>query len=291
MLNKFVNKSTNSNKVIKPITAQQILQFGVSSWVVTALIGQSIFAIYIFIVFGGPIVTGTINESSFNHVITGFVSGDEFGNAVMFSHILPAAMLSLSGILQIIPHLRRCYPLFHRFNGRFFLTLGLTGALTGLYLTWMRGSRLSDIGAIGITINGLLIPIAVYFAWKYARIKRFNMHQRWAIHAFLLINGVWAFRILLMVWYMLNQGPNGNTENIDGPADIALSFGCYAIPMIVAELVFWAKRQPKTETYKVVLTSIVVVLGCLATALGVVAAAMYMWYPSINKVLTLTMLY
>jgi hypothetical protein len=53
-----------------------------------------------------------------------------------------------------------CHIAQFRWNGRMFLTLGLLGALTGLYLTWVRGSRLSDIGSIGLTLNGLLILLA-----------------------------------------------------------------------------------------------------------------------------------
>lgn len=265
-------------------TAQKILQYCVNSWVSVALFGQWIFASYILLVFGSPVLRGNLSENSFSHIIKGYVEGDGLGNFMMLVHILPAALLSISGVLQIIPYLRKHYPKFHKYNGRFFLTVGLFGALTGLYLTWVRDTRLSDIGSIGITINGLLIPLAIYFAWKYARLRRFELHQRWAIHAFLLINGVWMFRLLIMFWYIANQGPNGNTKNLDGPADIFLSFSCYALPMIIAELIFWAKRQPKSQSYKVIFTICITFIGTIITAVGVVAASMFMWSPRIMEV-------
>lgn len=59
----------------------------------------------------------------------------------------------------------------HRWNGKLFLTLGLMGAVSGLYLTWICGARLSDVGYLGITLNAILIIITVFFAWRYASAK------------------------------------------------------------------------------------------------------------------------
>jgi hypothetical protein len=285
MNSKFGAVSPQDNMKLNVFNGQRILHYCVSAWLVVALFGQWLFAMYILVVFGTPLITGTVSESSFSHIIKGYVNGDSFGNLMMFAHIIPAAVLSVCGTLQIIPYLRRNHPKFHRFNGRIFLTIGLLGAFTGLYLTWLRDTRLSDIGSAGITLNGILIPIAVYFAWKYARLRRFDIHQRWAIHAFLLINGVWMFRLLLMVWFLLNQGPNGNSNKLDGPMDIFFSFACYGLPMLIAELIMWAKRQGNPNSKKVLLTLAVTVFGLLITASGVFAAAMMMWSPIIMEVL------
>lgn len=251
-------------------------------WVITALFGQWVFATYIGLQFAIPVFSGSGQEQAFSHMIKGYIEGDKSGNFILFAHVLPAGILSICGILQLIPYFRKHYPRFHRFNGRLFLTLGLAGALTGLYLSWVRDTRLSDIGAIGITLNGLLIPIAVFFAWKFARQKRFDLHQRWAIHAFLLVNGVWMFRLFLMGWFLVNQGPNGNNSTLDGPADIFFSFACYLLPMAFAELVFWVKRQ--TQMLKVHIASVLVLCGLVATIVGVVAATLMMWSPRIMAI-------
>jgi hypothetical protein len=164
-----------------------------------------------------------------------------------------------------------------------FLSLGLMGVLSGLYLTWVRGARLSDVGSWGITLNGILIVIAVVFTWRYARAKQFDVHMRWAVHALLLVNGVWFFRLYLMAWYVANQGANGNTENLDGPMDIFISFACYGIPMIIAECVFWAKRQK--QGFRIWAVSALTVMGASITLLGVVAVIFMMWIPRISAAL------
>ena len=159
------------------------------------------------------------------------------------------------------------------------MILGLSGALTGLYLTWLRGTRLDDFSAIGISVNGVLILIAIYLAWRYAIEGKFAQHQRWAVHAFFLVNAVWTLRLFIMAWY-LTTGGIGMSSQMDGPADIALSFGCYLLPMLLAELYFWAKRQKDVKQKWAVFSTMVI--GCIVTAIGVTSAILFMWLPRIG---------
>lgn len=262
---------------------ETILNHTVKSWVGIALLGQWMFAIYIISVYALPSVIGNTELTLSVSPATGSEKAKGFDLVIFFAHIVPAALMAMSGLLQLFPYIRRRYPKFHRYNGRMFFVLGVSGALSGLYLTWGAGLRLSDIGALGVTLNGILIPIAVYFAWRTAIKKQFSLHQRFAVHSFLLVNGVWTFRLYLMGWFVINQGANGNTSALDGPADIALSFACYLLPMIIAELVFWAKRT-SIETVKWMITGITAI-GTLLTLIGVVAAGMLMWYPRVNTVI------
>ena len=273
----------HSTFAVSTHAADRALQLSIAGWVLVALAGQWLFAFYIAVMYALPMVTGNHEAANQARPITGYVAGDTLGNTMLFAHVLPAALLSLCGVLQLLPVLRRRWPSLHRWNGRVFLTMGLLGALTGLYLTWVRGSRLSDLGAIGITLNGLLIPLAILLAWRAARARQFDRHRRWAVHAFLLINGVWTFRLYLMGWYLLNQGPNGNTNTLDGPVDLFISFACYALPMAVAELWLWAQRQrsAKTKWWVAGVQSV----GAVVTLLGVVGATMAMWLPRVSKVL------
>ena len=270
--------SSQSNATTWSVTAaRRLLQGSSMAWFAMALCGQWLFACYIALLYLWPVFTGDYLSANRARPITGFVAGDVSGNLVLFAHLLPAALLSVGGLLQLLPQLRQRWPQLHRWNGRLFLTLGICGAVTGLYLTWVRGSRLSDLGAIGITLNGLLIPLAVGLAWFYARRRNFALHQRFALHSFFLINGVWTFRLFLMGWYLLNQGPNGNNATLDGPTDLVLSFACYLLPMVVAEL-WWHCRRSQ-QPLLLWSGAILMAGGFLLTAIGVVAAAMMMWGP------------
>lgn len=259
--------------------AARVLKGSVISWWLLALVGQWLFASYIAVRYGGPVLDGNYAAVNQGNHIMGYQPGATTHNLMYFSHILPSILLSISGVLQLIPQIRQKLPVLHRWNGRVFMLLGISGALTGLYLTWISGSRLSTIGAIGITLNGLLIPLAIGLAWRYAVARNFTAHRRFAVHSFLLVNGVWSFRLYLYGWLVLNQGPNGNTRYLDGPADIFFSFACYVIPMLVAELVFWGQRQ--TSTTRKYSVALVMIIGALLTLVGIVAVSMATWLPVI----------
>ena len=264
-------------------SAQDLLAKSAASWLIVVLIGQWMFAVYILVSFAFPFFANGIAAVDFSNMIMGSVDGDTFGNTALLSHLIPAAVISLGGVFQLIPYVRTHYPRFHRWNGRVFLSLGILGAVTGLYLTWGRDARLSDLGAYGISLNGVLILVAAFYAWWYAIKKRIHLHRRFAVHAFILINGVWTFRLYLMAWLVVNQGPNGNNGNLDGPADLVISYACYLAPMLMAELYFWAQRQK--QNYKVIATSVVLCVGMLVTLVGVGAAFMIMWSPRILQAL------
>lgn len=259
--------------------SEKVLGWLVKSWGGIILTGQWIFALYILVQFTLPMLTGQLSESRYAYMITGYVNGDTFNNALLLLHVVPVMLISLSGTFQLFPVIRKRYPRFHRINGRVYLSFGLLGAIGGLYLTWVTGSRLSDIGALGVTLNGLLIPVAVYIAWKAALQRRFTQHKRYAVHAFILINGVWTFRLLLMGWFMLNQGALGNSANLDGPADIILSFASYLLPMIIAELIFKAQQSKAVSARLIAIIS--VFFAIVITLFGTIAATMMMWGPRI----------
>ena len=264
------------------LSADKVLNGTVKSWVAIALLGQWLFASYIFILYAMPALAGAPELVSKLSPVTGMKKDIGGDLTVLFAHILPAIIMALSGLLQLFPAIRKRFPAFHRWNGRVFFVLGVTGAFTGMYLSWVAGLRLSDTGALGISLNGMLIPVFIALAWYTAVTKRFAAHQRFAIHSFILVNGVWFFRLYLMGWYVINQGPNGNSKHIDGPADIALSFLCYLVPMLLAELVFYAKRSRHVEIKWSV--AVFALAGLAFTVIGVGAASMMMWWPRIDAV-------
>jgi Predicted membrane protein (DUF2306) len=252
----------------------------IKCWVAAVLIGQWMFGLYILFRFTMPWLLGDLDESQFTNMIRGYKNGEVFNNGVLLLHIIPVMLISLSATFQLVPFIRNRFPNFHRWNGRLFLVVGFFGAISGLYMTWGIGSRLSDLGAIGVSLNGILIPIFVFYAWRTAIQKNFKLHRRFAVHTFILINGVWSVRLYLMAWFMVNPSGLGNTRLIDGPADIAISFASYLLPMAIAELAFWAERR--RSSLATLVGAVGVTLLAALTTLGVYAASTMMWIPRIT---------
>lgn len=253
------------------------LRWSAGLWFLLALLGQWLFAYYIAMVYARPVAIGDFAAINNTDKITGYVAGDGLGNGMLIGHVLAGGLISAFGLLQLLPPVRRRWPGLHRWNGRLFLSLGILGALSGLYLTWVRGSRLSDLGAIGISINGVLILIAAAYAWVYARSNNLGLHRQWAIRAFLLVNGVWMFRLGLTAWFLLNQGPRGNTAKLDGPFDLTWSVGCYLLPLLLAELYFRAESSRSGARQWLAAGVLTISSGLMA--LGVFGAWMMLWRP------------
>jgi hypothetical protein len=269
----------SASPVLPPLAnSSASLRWSIYVWFAITWIGQILFALYVVAEFGGQLLKENPVQLFKQPALDGMAYGG-WSQLLLLAHVTLAAAVSALGCLQLIPAIRQRYAHLHRWNGRLFLAVGIIGALSGLVLTWGSNARMSSFGAIGITVNGILILLFAPWAWWAALKRKFALHQRIAIHAFILVNGVWFFRLFLIGWYVVNQGPRGNTESLDGPADIALSFACYLLPMALAEFVYWARRQGRAQ----VLASVLLWLANVGLLIGIGAVSWMMWLPRIFK--------
>ena len=259
-----------------PQVSTRLLPWSARAWFLAALAGQWLFAAYVAWTLVRPLLGSDAASIDNTRLITGHIEGDTAGNAMLLGHMLAAAIINVLGLMQMIPALRRHMPSWHRWAGRTFMVLSLLAALSGFYMVWVRGSRLSDVSAAAITLNGILILLAVAMAWRLATQRRFVEHRRWAIRAFLLVSGVWFLRLGLMAWVIINQGPSGNTERLDGTFDSAWVFGSYLIPLAIAELYFRAEKGGRGLQFT---AAGVLALSAALTLLGTFGAFSFMWLP------------
>ncbi len=259
-----------------PVGAKLLSGAGVA-WFVVAAAGQTAFIVFIVLFYGVRTLSGRFAAWNDKPLITGYVEGDGVGNLVFAAHVLLAAVVTLGGLMQLIPSLRRRFPDLHRWTGRSFLVIACFLALSGLWMSVARGSYLSVVSAVAIGINGLLILIFAGLAWREAIRRRFDSHRRWAMRAFMVVSGVWFLRVGLMGWVLINRGPVGMTKTLSGPADIVLTFGSYLIPLAVLELYLAAGRS-SSRAFRIIVAGLVLVATAW-TALGSVGAAALMWGP------------
>jgi hypothetical protein len=246
-------------------------------WFAVAAIGQTAFIGFIAAFYGVRTATGNFAAWNDKPLIDGYIAGDRMGNVVFAAHVLLASAVTLAGLMQLIPVLRRKWPRLHRWTGRSFLVIAIFMALSGFWLSAVRGTYLSVISAIAISINGLLILIFAVIAWRHALKRRFEAHRLWAMRTFMVVSGVWFLRVGLMGWVVINQGPVGMTKTMSGPADIALTFGSYLIPLAILELYFAAQRS--TKSLPKITAAALVGVASLYTAVGVFGTIAFMWGP------------
>lgn len=247
------------------------------TWYLVAAIGQLAFIHFILAFFGTRTLSGQPERWNDKPLIDGHIAGDEFGNAMFAIHALGAALITLGGLVQLIPAIRNRFSIVHRWSGRVFMVLAWAMAIGGLWLVWGRGTYLSAVSAVAISIDALLILLFTALAWRSIRNGRAAEHRRWALRAFMVVNGVWFLRVGIMAWVILNQGPVGMTESLSGPADIALVFGSFLVPLAVLE-VYLAAQRSRAAALKLGASGLILVMTAL-TALGAFGTVRFMWGP------------
>ncbi len=268
--------SISSPAPVKGAAASALRWAGIL-WFVVAATGQAAFVGFILAFYGTRTVSGDFAGWNDKPLIDGYIAGDSTGNFVFAAHVLLASVVTLAGLMQLVPAIRRAVPALHRWSGRTFLVVAAFMALSGFWLTLVRGTSLSDVSSAAIVIDGVLILIFGALAWRHAVKRRFDQHRVWAMRTFMAVSGVWFLRVGIMGWVLINQGPVGMSDSLSGPADIVLVFGSYLIPLGLLELYFRAGRS--TRAVPKILTAALVIAAAAFTALGVFGTIALMWGP------------
>ena len=243
------------------------------------MLSQWIFAAYVMTFYWGTAVRG--ETAKWNEVLAvGIVPGDTMGNTALAIHVGLAGFMIIAGPLQLMPQVRSRWPMFHRWVGRSYVVLAIIVSSAGLFLEITRDNIGGIILEISTGTNGAVAIICAIQAWRYALAKRFTTHRDWAIRLWLMASGVWFFRILLMFWVLINQGPVGIGENFDGWAVIMLAYSSWLMPLAVFEL-YRSARDNGGVQHRTATATLLGVLT-LATLAGSAMAAYGMWWPRIG---------
>lgn len=257
--------------------AAKLLRWTGVAWFAVAAIGQLAFVSFILAFYGVRTATGDFAAWNDKPLIDGYVAGDGPGNLVFAAHVLLASAVTLMGLMQLLPVLRRSQPALHRWTGRMFLIAASIMALSGVWLSVVRGTYLSVVSAAAILGNALLILIFAGLAWRHAVQRRFDRHRIWAMRTFMVVSGVWFLRVGLMGWVVINQGRVGMRDDLSGPADIVMVFGSYLIPLALLELYFAASRRVDPALKLLAAAAVFAATGY--TAAGVFGTIAFMWWP------------
>ncbi|MFZ6735647.1 DUF2306 domain-containing protein [Undibacterium sp. Ji42W] len=253
------------------------LKYAAGLWFSVAIIGQLVFVYYILGFYVLAAMKG--NLAAWSDVLPhGYIKGDGAGNFAIIMHIFLAASITLAGILQMLPQIRSRAPRFHRWNGRIYLSSLVIAATTGLYMVWLRNGVGDFTQHLGVSLNAVLILFCSGMALRHALARQFALHRRWALRLFLLANGVWFFRIGLMLWIGINHGPAGfNPKTFEGPFLSFMSFANSLIPLIICELYLRA-QDSKNKLAHFSMAGGLLVLSA-ASGMGIFIAFMGMWLP------------
>ena len=169
-------------------------------------------------------------------------------------------------------------PRVHHWIGRGYIASAVVMSVSGLYLSWFRDGVGSVVMKTGGSLNALLILLCAAMAVRYAMARKLDAHRRWALRLFLVVSGVWFFRLGLMSWLIVNGGPAGfDPGTFRGPFLNVLSYSQTLVPLTVLEFYLRAQAHSGSGAKFAVASGILVCTG--VTALGIVGVTMMMWLP------------
>jgi Predicted membrane protein (DUF2306) len=259
--------------------ARRALETSARFWFLTTVAGQWMFAAYVAVYYGGAALRGDL--AHWNLVLPhGYVEGETFGNAAVAVHLALALLVLVGGPLQFVAGIRERLPRVHRWNGRIYLVTATITAAVGLYMVLTRGAVGDLAQHVAICFNALLILMCGAFAWHAARMRDFTAHRRWAMRLFLVVGGVWFFRMGFMAWVGFNTGPVGfDPRTFTGPFLTFLSFAQTLLPLAVLELYLYAQGGPRPVARFA--TAATLAGLTIVMAFGIFVAANVMWLPRI----------
>jgi hypothetical protein len=266
----------------RALWADAALRAGARSWFVVAVAGQLAFAFAVASFYGLAAARGKL--STWNTTLAqGWTEGDPVGNGVLAAHLLLAVFIQLGGMFQLLPGVRAHAPVLHRWNGRAYVLFAFAMGATGLYLTMSGRHVVGDAAQhLAVQMNAVMILACAAMAWRHALARDFAAHRRWALRLFLVVGGVWFFRLGMMSWLLVNGGPVGfDPATLEGPFITALAFGQTLVPLAVLELYLRAQHHPRGAV-RMTMAGGLLALAAL-TGAGVVAATLGLWLPRIEQ--------
>lgn len=244
--------------------ADAALRYAAGVWFFVAVLGQAAFLCRVVAQYGVATVSGHFEDwERNNELYRGYVSGDTVGNLAFAAHVMLAAVIAAGGTLQLIPQIRAHAIAVHRWNGRAFMFAGVVAALSGLYMNWVRQANGGPVNSIGVSLNAVLILPCVAMAWRAVRAGDIDRHRRWALRAFMVVNGVLFKRLLGFGWSKLTGG-----ADIPG-LDYVFEFGSYLIPLAVLEL--YLRAQASRARNAQLATALVLLVVTAYMGVGTVA--------------------
>ena len=256
------------------MTPDAALKRSATLWFLATTAGHWIFLTYILVVFGGTAIQGDFAAWN-NRLTRAHVDGDLVGNAVVASHLLFAAIVLGAGLLQLVPHIRSRFPVFHRWVGRFYMGTVVVATLSGLHMLFAR-----DIGSTtlktGFVAQAALICVFAALAMRFAIFRQFDRHRRWALRFFMVSSIALSYRVIFMIWVLLTGGIGVDFETGEGAFLDVMTIGQF-FPLLSLELYFRTVDGGGAKC-RYAMAGFLSLAG-IATGLGVLLLTVGLWFP------------
>lgn len=262
--------------------AESSLKAATRFWFAIMVAGQLVFAFTVAAFYGGAAARGDFQ--AWNRVLMhGVEPGNLTGNFFLTLHLMFAALIMAAGALQLVPQIRARAPAFHRWNGRVYIVAAFAMGISGLYLLFSGRIVIGDLSQhIGLGLDAVLIIACAALALRYALLRDFKSHRRWALRLFVVVGSALFFRAGLILSFMVFQGPFGfDPKTFEGPFITFLAFAQFLVPLAVLEI--YLRTQEQAQAGGRLAMAAGLSLLTLALGAGIVGTTMGMWLPKMKS--------
>jgi uncharacterized membrane protein len=277
----FAIPATHRAKYSRRKIADSTLKVAAAFWFIVVVLGELIFAIAVASFYGLTAARG--NWQLWNKfMLHGYTPGRPMANMVVVIHLASAVIILLSGALQLIPVVRRRAPLFHRWNGRIYMVTAFSVSVAGLYMLWFRGTPGDLSQHLGQSLDAVLIMLCSVLALRYALLRDFKTHRRWALRLFMVVSASLFIRAGVFLSLVLNHGPFGFDANtFSGPFLTFMSFGQYLVPLAVLEI--YLRTQDRAGAFGRFAMAAGLFVLTVGLSAGIAAVTMAIFLPNFER--------
>ena len=159
-------------------------------------------------------------------------------------HIIAGTIWNLFGAFQFAPVIRRRWPKWHRWAGRFLIIAGFTIALTGLYMNHFFPAYGGWLKYAAIATHCIGMMLAITLALRAIFRRDIARHRVWMMRAFAIGLSPATQRLFILPIYMIT----GEMTDLM----IALStWGGLIVNLLVVEWILRPKRSKKAKALQV----------------------------------------
>lgn len=245
---------------------------------VTTWLSCGLFGLYILIFYAGALASHS--AARWNGVLPGLYAGSHTAATYgMGIHFAAGGVILAMGFIQLLGNLRAHLPLVHRWLGRIYITAAVLAGVGGLAFIAVSGTIGGTMMNIGFGLYGVLMVLCAVQAYRYARLRQFDTHRRWAIRLFALAIGSWLYRMEYAFWF-LAMHRLGHTHDFHGPFDAIMAFFFYIPNLLIAEIYLRGASRQAAPAAKFAGAAVMVVAAGLLVLATYFFATKY-WWPAI----------
>ncbi len=175
-------------------------------------------------------------------------AADHVDQLPLLLHALGAIGFLVMGALQILPGTRARHPLYHRRAGRLAASLGLLGALAGLWMTVLHPDISTRLLYWGRLASGTFWALAIGMAvWAVLR-RNIPAHGAWMIRAYAIAAPAGTLPFILLPLVLI-VGEEGHTLFFDAVQVVA-----WPVHLAVAEWLIRRRQRRRPSSVRPILS-------------------------------------